>query len=85
MIILVIILILAVLFPKGIKNLISLALISIFALFLWEIAWWGKVIDVLIMISIVSAFIYGIVQAIKEGKEEQSNKSPSKSLHKKQM
>lgn len=67
--ILLIILIAAILFNKGVKNAISLIFAFVFLGILWHTTWWMKVIVSLCLSVIVIALIFQIIKAIKDKKQ----------------
>lgn len=68
MVIIIVVILLAILFGKGIRNLFSLAFIGIFTIFLWEIAWWGKVIDLILALIFFVPIINGLIQGFRTPK-----------------
>ncbi|OME16715.1 hypothetical protein BSK47_19235 [Paenibacillus odorifer] len=63
--VLIIILILAVLYSRSLKNIISFLFLGFVALFLWEFAWWGKIIDILFISSMLLVLILGFIRGFK--------------------
>ncbi|MGP0579638.1 hypothetical protein ACTP13_21900 [Paenibacillus peoriae] len=79
-VIIIVVILLAILFGKGIRNLFSLAFIGIFTIFLWEIAWWGKVIDLILALIFFVPIINGLIQGFRTPKVVDPSK-PSGTRH----
>lgn len=68
--VLIIILILAILYSRSLKNIISFLFLGFVSLFLWEFAWWGKAIVILFVFGLFIAVVLGFVKGFKSNEKK---------------